>query len=108
MSVRVPLLTTLLAVAPLVVSAAGAQPSLGADVVRQTIDKLIARHGQEQAGRIRQGVQQVAQRWWQEDGDAQAFTTFCETSFLADPAALDQTFARLQEVMEQVDGRMLE
>ncbi|HYG62882.1 MAG TPA: hypothetical protein VEL74_09900 [Thermoanaerobaculia bacterium] len=108
MSVRAPLLSTLLAVAPLMATAVGAQPSIGADVVRQTVDKLVARHGQEQSGRIRQGVQQVAQRWWKEDGDAQAFTTFCEANFLADPAALGQTFVRLQEVMEQVDGRMLE
>jgi hypothetical protein len=78
------------------------------DVVRQTVDRLVEKHGPQHAERIRLGVEQVAQRWWEEDGDARAFSTFCEESFLADPAALAQTFERLERVFEQVDGHLYE
>lgn len=78
------------------------------DVVRQTVDRLIAKHGPGHADRIRLGVRQVAQRWWEEDGDATAFSAFCEESFLADPAALDRTFERLERVFEQMDGHLYE
>ena len=50
-----------------------------------TIGRLTERHGPGEAGRIRRGVEQVAQRWWAEDGDPQAFAAFCEESFLAGP-----------------------
>ncbi|HEX3126184.1 MAG TPA: hypothetical protein VH394_02545 [Thermoanaerobaculia bacterium] len=78
------------------------------DVVRQTVDRLIGKHGPQHAERIRRGVEQVAQRWWTEDGDGQAFSAFCEESFLADPAVLDQTFERLERVLEQLDGHLYE
>jgi hypothetical protein len=77
-------------------------------VVRQTADRLVERHGPQHAERIRLGVEQVAQRWWEEDGDARAFSAFCEESFLADPAALDQTFKRLERIFEQMDGHLYE
>jgi len=89
MSLRITFLMLLLSLAPLVVARVSAQPSMTPDTVRQTIDKLIAKHGQQHAERIRRGVEQVAQRWWDEDGDAAAFTAFCEASFIADAAALD-------------------
>ena len=77
-----------------------------------TIDRLIGSlvnsHGPQHAERIRRGVEQVTQRWWQEDGDEQALASFCEESFLADPAALAATFARLEHVFEQMDGHLHE
>lgn len=82
--------------------------SLGEEAVRQTVDRLVEKHGQQHEERIRRGVGQVAQRWWPEDGDGRAFAAFCEESFLADPAVVDQTFARLERVLEQVDGHLYE
>ncbi|HYN20980.1 MAG TPA: hypothetical protein VE078_08470 [Thermoanaerobaculia bacterium] len=108
MSLRILLLTLLFGLAPLVVARVSAQPSITPETVRQTIDKLIAKHGQPNAERIRRGVEQVAQRWWVEDGDAAAFAAFCEENFLADPEALDATFARLERVFEQMDGHLHE
>jgi hypothetical protein len=78
------------------------------DVVRQTVDRLVEKYGAQHAERIRLGVEQVAQRWWEEDGDARAFSTFCEESFLAGPAVLGQTFERLERVFEQMDGHLYE
>src|SRR5215210_2680554 len=108
MSLRITFLMLLLCLAPLVVARVSAQPSMTPDTVRQTIDKLIAKHGQQHAERIRRGVEQVAQRWWAEDGGAAAFTAFCEASFIADPAALDAAFDRMERVFEQVDGHLHE
>ena len=76
--------------------------------VERTVGRLTERHGPGQAGRIRRGVGQVAQRWWAEDGDAEAFAAFCEESFLADPAEVDETYRRLVKVFEQVDGHLHE
>ncbi|HEX3555916.1 MAG TPA: hypothetical protein VIA62_22085 [Thermoanaerobaculia bacterium] len=74
----------------------------------QTVDRLIARHGAEHAGRIRRGVAQVARRWWPEDGDEAALAAFCEANFLAGPGELAATFHRLERVLEQVDGHLHE
>lgn len=108
MSLRLSVLILILGLVPLVVARVSAQPSMTPDAVRQTIDKLIAKHGQQHADRIRRGVEQVAQRWWAEDGDAGAFSAFCESSFIADPAELEAAFARMERVFEQVDGHLHE
>lgn len=80
---------------------------LGPETVQQVIERLTAKHPGE-AERIRRGVEQVAQRWWAEDGDAAAFAAFCEQSFLAEAEALATAFQRLESILEQVDGRIHE
>jgi hypothetical protein len=83
------------------------RPSIGPETVQRAIERLTAKHeGQEE--RIRRGVQQVAQRWWPSDGDAEAFVAFCEQSFQADPEALAATFRRIETMQEQIDGRIHE
>lgn len=83
------------------------RPSIGPDTVQQTIERLAAKHaGQEE--RIRRGVTQVAQRWWPQDGGAEAFAAFCEQSFLAGPAALAAAFRQIESLLEQIDGRIHE
>jgi hypothetical protein len=72
------------------------------------VDRLLARFGQDHENRIRRGVQQAAQRWWPEDGDAQAFSDFCEANFIADPGELAATFQRLERTFEQIDGHLHE
>jgi hypothetical protein len=78
------------------------------EIVQQTIDRLIERHGPEHAARIRRGVEQAAQRWRPEDGSAEDFAAFCADNFLTDPEALAATFSRLEEVLEQIDGHLHE
>jgi hypothetical protein len=78
------------------------------EVVATTVRELSERHGEAQAARIRNGVRQVAERWWPEDGDAEAFRGYCIEHFLADEAQLDRAFERLQVVVEQIDGHLHE
>ena len=76
--------------------------------VKAAMASLILANGESQGERIRRGVAQVAQRWWPEDGDEAAFTSFCTANFIARPAELAATFARLEAVLEQVDGHLHE
>jgi len=78
------------------------------EAVERAVDRLLRRHGAEQEERIRRGVEQVAARWWPEDGDAEELAAFCEAAFQSDPAELERSFRRLEQVMEQVDGHLHE
>jgi hypothetical protein len=100
------LLAAVLTLAPL--SAAQAQSAVAREAVEQAAARLVTSHGEAQAERIRRGVEQVAQRWWAEDGDDDAFLAFCAENFLADPAALAANEASLERVAEQVEGHLLE
>ena len=92
---------------------AGGPPPAGSRLISEAavdgaIARLVAIHGPAQGERIRRGVTQVAQRWWPEDGDEAAFAAFCQTNFIADPAAIAAAFARLERVLEQIDGHLHE
>ena len=69
---------------------------------------LVARHGAADGGAIRRGVAQVAERWWNEDGDRAAFASFCEEHYVHEERERVAMFARLGEALEQVDGHLLE
>ncbi|MFH1176002.1 MAG: hypothetical protein V1750_01250 [Acidobacteriota bacterium] len=107
MPLRISMLAALLLLAPLALAAAPA-PAISPEALRDTIARLVARYGEPRAARIRQGVTQAAERWWEADGDTKAFADFCETNFVTDPAVLAASFARLERVLEQVDGHLHE
>lgn len=88
--------------------AAPPRPSIPGPVVQATTAKIVAARGPDSRARARRGVTQVAQRWFATDGDAETFTAFCTDNFLADEAALTTQFSRLETVLEQVDGHLLE
>jgi hypothetical protein len=67
--------------------------------------ELVKQHGESQRARIELGVDQVASLWRKEDGD---FAAFAKEQFVSEPAALDQTFARFEANLEQIDGHLLE
>jgi hypothetical protein len=67
--------------------------------------KLIAKYGAAHRARIERGVDQVATTWRESDGDVVAF---CLEQFVAEPAAIDALFARLEGLIEQIDGHVLE
>src|SRR3954470_696023 len=83
-------------------------PSIDPATIQHTIDRLLERHGPQQADRVRRGVEQVAQRWWPENGGAEDFAAFCEGHFISNPEELGATFRRLEGVLEQIDGHLHE
>jgi hypothetical protein len=84
--------------------------AVGAEVAEEIVARLLRRHGAGAGhdARIRRGVAQVAARWWPEDGDAGELAAFCEATFHTGTAELERAFARLEQVMEQVDGHLHE
>jgi len=95
-------------VAGLALASSEPKSAIAPEVVERASAALAAKHGPAHEARARQGVAQVAQRWWAEDGDAAAFTSFCETNFVADPAQLAAAAERLERVLEQTEGRLHE
>jgi hypothetical protein len=83
-------------------------PSLSPDAVASAVSLLVAKHGASHHAAIERGVRQVAERWWEEDGDGPEFARFCETSYMADESERTALFQRLEEALEQVDGLLLE
>lgn len=67
------------------------------------IEALVALHGEPERARITARVGQVAALWTPEDGDLVAFA---KAHYLADPKAREATLARLEKVLEQVDGHL--
>jgi len=67
--------------------------------------RLLVTYGEPARARIVRGVDQVGSLWRTSDGDLAAF---CAEQFVAEPAALDALFDRLQAVLEQIDGHFLE
>ncbi len=71
--------------------------------VNETIDAL-TRAYPEEADRIETGVNQVAERWWEEDGSAPDFKSFCMKHFITDRDTLTQTFQRFERNLEILYG----
>jgi hypothetical protein len=88
--------------------AAPPRPSVTKATVDAAVAKIVAATSAAAEPRARQGVTQVAERWFADDGDDAAFTAFCADNFIADEGALGPFVARLEFVLEQIDGRLLE
>lgn len=70
--------------------------------------ELVSRYGEAQHSRISKGIVQVADFWRAEDGGADVFEEFVRANFIANQKVLDDTFLRLETLLEQYDGHMLE
>ncbi|HUG73539.1 MAG TPA: hypothetical protein VMK82_08965, partial [Steroidobacteraceae bacterium] len=70
--------------------------------------ELVARYGEAQRERARQGLAQAAARWRSSDGDAAAFAEFARTQFAGTPADLDTLFSRYEYNLEMIFGHGLE
>jgi hypothetical protein len=70
--------------------------------------ELVARCGEQQRGRLHQGLEQVGKFWRDSDGDAAEFATFVRRQFAADPVALDAMFNRFEHMLAQFDGHFSE
>jgi hypothetical protein len=71
-------------------------------------EELVARHGEAQRERARRGLAQVAAFWRLDDGTRGEMEDFVRVNFAGDRETLDSMFARFQELLEQLDGHMLE
>jgi hypothetical protein len=71
-------------------------------------DELTAKYGTQQKPRLERGLQQVAEFWRADDGDATVFEEFVRADFAGDQATLDTMFYRFQNMLEQLDGHMHE
>jgi hypothetical protein len=100
-----PVAAALLALIMSVALTAAAQSKLPLDAVES---ELVAKYGESQRVRAHRGVQQVAQFWRAEDGDAAELRTFVTTNFAGDQKTLDALFDRMQFALESLDGHMLE
>ncbi len=86
---------------PVINALAAVPPAVVADAVA----KVTAKHGATHAPAIQSGVAQAATLWRASDGD---FAAFCVEHFVADPAAREALFVKLQATVEQIRGHMLE
>lgn len=80
---------------------------LGIAEREKAVEALLARYGSEEEVRIRRGVEQVAARWWPEDGTGEEFVAFCRDSFLP-KKELGPAFTRLEAALEQIEGHLHE
>ena len=70
--------------------------------------ELVAEHGEEQRARARQGLDQVASFWREQDGGRAEFEAFVRRNFAGDEEAIDIMFARFEKLLEKLDGHSLE
>ena len=62
----------------------GVSPAWAIDSATKMERELVARYGEPQRERIERGLQQVAEFWRAEDGDAAAFEDFVRANFAGD------------------------
>jgi len=89
-------------------TAEAAAPLSLADASARATTALVAKHGEGQRAAIEAGVQRVALRWNEKDGDAAAFAEFCTKHFVSDGAERARLLARLEKALEQIDGHLYE
>ena len=84
------------------------QRFLTTEQIQSAIHALIEKYSTDNIARIITGINQVADLWREEDGDAESFKQFCLKYFYADHKDLDKLFHRLEDVFEQIDGHFHE
>lgn len=104
----VAILCTTLAFAQHPGSTAPSNPPWMTDSVAKLKLELVAKYGDAQRDRIGRGLQQVADYWRPEDGNAAAFEDFVRSNFAGDQGTLDTMFGRFEELLEQLGGHMHE
>lgn len=79
-----------------------------ANIDKATMEKvktaLTSKYGDKAKFRIDRGVQQAAGLWRESDGTPQEFEAFCAENFIADEAALDRLYTKLERNFEIFAG----
>jgi hypothetical protein len=88
--------------------AQSSRPDWFSEVRPQLVQELAHRHGDDQRVEIERGLDQAASYWRAEDGDAATFGDFARTHYAGAPADRDAMFARLEHLLEMLEGHMNE
>jgi hypothetical protein len=82
------------------------------EAMKQTItrveNELASKYGESERPRIKQGLEQAAAYWRQEDGDEKAFADMARKEIAADSVAHNALFSRMEFALESLDGHMNE
>jgi hypothetical protein len=70
--------------------------------------ELVGKYSEAERANIARGLDQAAQFWRPEDGDAAAFGSFARANYAGDAAAKEAVFQRMQAALESLDGHMTE
>ncbi len=81
---------------------------IGDDTVRKVIQKLGEGASGEELSRIERGVRDCAVLWRKDDGDADAFMTFCTGQYIRDPAMRARYRERCANNFEVIYGHFTE
>jgi hypothetical protein len=86
------------------VSAAEAVKFINNDTLQRLKAELLQKYGEAEKFRIERGVEQVAALWRAEDGSPEEFTEYCRQYFIADAAALEAVFKKMEFYSEVIGG----
>ncbi len=85
-------------------STAGEKENIDKATMEKVQADLVKKYGDGAKFRIERGVKQAASLWRESDGSANEFESFCRENFIADDAALDRLFTKLEHNFEIFAG----
>jgi hypothetical protein len=74
------------------------------EIQAEAIKAIQEKYTDSPADRIERGVKHIASLWRSNDGDAEAFKTFCVTNYIGDEAQLAEAFEKISRNMEVLGG----
>jgi hypothetical protein len=80
------------------------QTAIGDETIEAAVEALVAAHGDEAATMADWGVRQVAVYWRAEDGDVQAFTSFCQANLVVESEGREALLRRFDKNFEGLYG----
>ena len=78
------------------------------DTVKEAIESLVSRWGDEVRERAAEGVSQIATAWREEDGDTETFRAFVEARFAGNPDRRDELLGRVEDTWYLLYGHLYE
>jgi hypothetical protein len=90
------------------VNAANQEPAWMSASMENLEKELVSQYGDEQRSRLQRGLKQIAAFWTSEDGDAADFEMFVRRNFAGDQQTLDTMLIRFEDLLEKLDGHMVE
>ena len=70
----------------------------------QSVTEELTRKNPSEKADIEKGVRQVAHLWQTEDGDNEAFSSFCLDNYISDSKEKETVFLKISDYMEAING----